>query len=68
MGSACGTYGREEEYEHGSNAKPEWKRPRGSTRRPQDKIKMGFKETRWKGVDWIRLAQETDEWQNGRNH
>lgn len=23
MGSACGTYGREEEYEHGSNAKPE---------------------------------------------
>jgi hypothetical protein len=27
-----------------------------------DDIKMGFRETGWEFVDWINLAQNTDEW------
>jgi hypothetical protein len=42
---------------------PERKRPLGRNRhRWEDNIKTGLRETRWKGVDWIHLAQHKD-WQ-----
>jgi hypothetical protein len=34
-------------------------RPR---RRWVDNIKMDFREIRWGGMDWIVLAQDTDQW------
>jgi hypothetical protein len=44
--------------------KSEWKRPLG---RPscgwEDTIRIDLREVGWKGVDWIRLAQNRDQWQ-----
>jgi hypothetical protein len=31
-------------------------------RRCKDNIRMDLSEIRWKGVDWIRLAQDRDPW------
>jgi hypothetical protein len=28
----------------------------------EDNIRMDFKKTRWKVVDWIHLSQEKDQW------
>jgi hypothetical protein len=42
--------------------KPEGKRPLGRARRRwEDGIRMYFRDIGW-GVDWIRLAQNTDRW------
>jgi hypothetical protein len=44
--------------------KPERKRPRGRPmRRWLDNIKMDLKTIGWKGVDWMHLAQDMDQWQ-----
>jgi len=44
--------------------KPERKRPlRTSMRRWEDNIRMDLRETGWKGVDWMHLAQDRDKWQ-----
>jgi hypothetical protein len=41
--------------------KPEGKRPLGRPRRMwEDGIRMDLRETGWRGVDWIRLAQDRD--------
>jgi hypothetical protein len=41
--------------------RPEGKRPIGRPRRRQmDKIKMGLKEVRRGGIDWIDMAQDRD--------
>jgi len=29
----------------------------------EDNIRMDLKEVGWKGVDWIHLAQDKDQWQ-----
>jgi hypothetical protein len=43
--------------------KPAGKRPLGSPRRRrEDNIKMDRREIGWGGVDWIDLAQDTDQW------
>jgi hypothetical protein len=43
--------------------KPEGKRPLGRPRcRWVDNIKMDLREIRWDGVDWIKLAQDRDQW------
>jgi hypothetical protein len=43
--------------------KPEGKRPLGRPRRKwEDNIKMDFRETGWGGMDWIELAQDSDQW------
>jgi len=43
--------------------KPEGKRPFGRPRRSwENNVKMDLKEIWWKGVDWIRLAQDRDQW------
>jgi hypothetical protein len=42
---------------------PEGKRPLGRLRcRWEDNIKIDVKETGWEDVDWIHLAQDTDQW------
>ena len=44
--------------------KLEGKRPLGTPRRIcADIIKMGLREVRWVGVDWIDLAENRDRWQ-----
>jgi hypothetical protein len=41
----------------------EEKRPLGSSRRRwEDDIKVDLREIGWGGVDWIDLAQDTDQW------
>jgi hypothetical protein len=43
--------------------KPEGKRPLGRPRRRwEDGIRMDLRETGLGGVDWIRLAQDSDRW------
>jgi hypothetical protein len=43
--------------------KPEGKRPRGRPRRRwEDGIRMYRWEIGWRGVDWIRLAEDRDGW------
>jgi hypothetical protein len=37
---------------------PKW-RPK---RRWEDNIRMDLRETGWEGVDWVRLAQNRDQW------
>jgi hypothetical protein len=40
------------------------KRPLGSSRRKwEDIITTNLREIGWKGVDWIHLAQDRDQWQ-----
>jgi hypothetical protein len=45
--------------------KPHLGRPR---RRWVHNIRMGLRETVWEGVDWIRLAQDTDQWGGSCEH
>jgi hypothetical protein len=43
--------------------KPEGKRPLGKSRRRwEDGIRMDLRETGWRSVDWIQLAQDRDRW------
>jgi hypothetical protein len=43
--------------------KLEGKRPLGRPRRRwEDNIKMDLRETGWRGMDWIDLAQDRDQW------
>jgi hypothetical protein len=42
---------------------PAEKRPLGRPRRRWvNNIKMNLREMRWDGTDWIRLAQDRDQW------
>jgi hypothetical protein len=42
---------------------PEGKRPVGTSRPGwEDNIRMDLREIRWEGVDWMRLAQNSDQW------
>jgi hypothetical protein len=43
--------------------KPEGKRPLGSPRRRwEDNIRIDVREIGWEVVDWIHLAQDSDQW------
>jgi hypothetical protein len=43
--------------------KPEGKRPFGRPRyRWEDNIRMDLREIVWKGVNWMHLAQDRDQW------
>jgi hypothetical protein len=43
--------------------KPEGKKPLGKPRRRWvDNIKMDLGKIGWDGVDWMELAQDTDQW------
>jgi hypothetical protein len=48
--------------------RPEGKRPLGSPRRRwEDNIKMDLREKGIDGVNWIRLAQDRDQWRTFGN-
>jgi len=48
--------------------KPEGKIPLGRPRpRWEDNIKMEVRELEWKGVDWVRLAQDREQWRDEVN-
>jgi hypothetical protein len=43
---------------------PEGKRPLGRPRhRWEDEIKIDLQEVEWRGMDWIDLTQDKDNWQ-----
>jgi hypothetical protein len=43
--------------------KPEERRPLGRPRhRWEDNIKMGLQKVGYRGMDWIKLFQDTDRW------
>jgi hypothetical protein len=49
--------------------KTEGKRPLGRPRRRwKDGIRMDLREIGLGGVDWVRLAQDTDRWRAVMNH
>jgi hypothetical protein len=59
MGGKCSTHGRDEKWYKILVGKPEGKRPlRIHKRRWEDNIRMDHREIRWKGVDWMHLAQD----------
>jgi hypothetical protein len=63
MGKACSMHRREEECIQGFDGKPEGKRPLGRPRRRwEDNITMDLREIGWGGMDWIHVAQDTDQW------
>jgi hypothetical protein len=37
-------------------------RPLGKPRRSGDNIKMDLREIGWRGMDWIDLAQDRNQW------
>ena len=56
-------YGGEERHIQILVGKPEGKRPLGRPRhRWEDNIKMFLKEVGCGGMDWIKLAQDSDRW------
>jgi hypothetical protein len=63
MGGACSTNGEKRNAYRILVRKTEGKRPLGKPRRRwEDNIKMGLREIRWGGMDWIDLAQDRDQW------
>jgi hypothetical protein len=61
MGKACSTHGRDAECIQGFGRAA---RPLGRSRcRWEDNIKIDLRETTWGGTNWIRLAQDGDQWQ-----
>jgi hypothetical protein len=63
MGRAYSTNGETRNAYRILVGKPEGKRPLGRPRRIWvDNIKMDLGEIGWDGMDWINLAQNTDQW------
>ena len=60
LGGAWGTYGEERNSYTIFGRKPEGR----SKFRWKFVIRMHFKETARKGMDWIRLTQDIDKWRN----
>jgi hypothetical protein len=62
MGSTGHAAWKGEQYIRGFGTKPEGNRPLPTHRRGwEDNIKMDFQEIGWEFVDWIPLAQDTDQ-------
>jgi hypothetical protein len=48
--------------------KPEWKIPLGRLRlRRKDNIRKDLREMGWEGVDWMQVAQDSDQWRSLEN-
>ena len=61
MGGTCSTYGDRRRTYRVLVGKPNGKRTLGRPmRRGEDGIKMDLQEVRWRGMDWIDLAQVRD--------
>jgi hypothetical protein len=41
---------------------PEGKRPAGTPRHKEDKIKVDLRETGWGSMNWIDLIYDNDQW------
>jgi hypothetical protein len=68
MGWACRTHGRHEKLIKILAGKAEWKKPLGRPRcRWEDIIRMDVMETGMEAVEYIHLAQDTDQWQASVN-
>jgi hypothetical protein len=66
MGGACGTQGRV--VYRVLVGRPEGKRPlRRPRRRWEDNIKLGLREIRIDGANWIQLAQDRVLWRDFEN-
>ena len=64
MGQACSVYGRENRCTEGFGGETEGKKPLGRTRhRWEENIKIDLPEVGCRGMDWIKLAQDSDRWQ-----
>jgi hypothetical protein len=63
MCRACSTNGEKKNAYKILVGNPEGKRPLGRPRRRWvDNIKMDLREIGWVGIDWIDLAQDSDQW------
>jgi hypothetical protein len=63
MDRACSTNGEKRNACRILVGKPEGKRPLGRQRRRWvENIKIDLREIGWDGMDWIDLAQDTDQW------
>jgi hypothetical protein len=63
MGMECSTNREKTNTYRILVGKPEGKRPLERPRRRWvDNIKMDLREIGWCGMDWIRLAQDRDQW------
>jgi hypothetical protein len=62
MGGTYGTNGRDEKFIHILVGKRGGKRPLGTPwRRWEDKIKTDLRERGWKVVEWMHVAQDSDQ-------
>jgi hypothetical protein len=63
MGRACNTLEEKRNAYTISMGKLEGNRPLGRPRRRWvNNIKMDLRKIRWRGMDWIDLAQDRDQW------
>jgi hypothetical protein len=63
MHRACSTNGEQRNAYRILVGKPEGKRPLGRARhRLVDNIKMDLREIVWDDMDWIDLAQDSNQW------
>jgi hypothetical protein len=63
MGRACSTNRVKRNAYRILVGNPEGKEPLGRQRRRlEDNIKMDLRETEWNGMDWMDLAQDTNQW------
>jgi hypothetical protein len=63
MGRSCSRHGAKRNMCRILVGKPKGKRPLGRLRRSWvDNIKMTLREIGWRGMDWIDLVQDRDQW------
>jgi hypothetical protein len=63
MGKACNMHGEKRNIYRILILKPEGRRPlRRPIRRWEGNIKRDLREMEWGGIDWIRLAEDRDQW------
>jgi hypothetical protein len=62
MGKVCNTHGEMRRACGLLVGKPKGKRPLGRPRRIwEDNIRMDLREIGWEGVDWMHVAQDSDQ-------
>jgi hypothetical protein len=65
MGGACSKHAEKSNACRILVGKSEGKRPLGTPRRKwEHNIEMNLGDIRWSGTDWIRLAQDADQWKS----